>query len=65
MLLQNKVVMITGANGGLGGTVTRAFLDAGAKCLGCRGPSRILNSGTRNFTRSPPKSKAQIRRAPW
>ncbi len=34
LLLQNKVVMITGANGGLGGTVTRAFLDAGAKVFG-------------------------------
>lgn len=30
MTLQNKIVLITGATGGLGGAVTEAFLNAGA-----------------------------------
>ncbi|HBY62211.1 MAG TPA: glucose 1-dehydrogenase, partial [Solibacterales bacterium] len=29
-----STVLITGASGGLGGTVTRAFLDAGASVAG-------------------------------
>jgi NAD(P)-dependent dehydrogenase (short-subunit alcohol dehydrogenase family) len=32
--MKNKVVMITGANGGLGNSVTEAFLDAGATVAG-------------------------------
>jgi NAD(P)-dependent dehydrogenase (short-subunit alcohol dehydrogenase family) len=32
--LTGKIVVITGAKGGLGGTVTRAFLDAGATVAG-------------------------------
>jgi NAD(P)-dependent dehydrogenase (short-subunit alcohol dehydrogenase family) len=34
MDLTGKVVLITGANGGLGTFVTRAFLDAGARVMG-------------------------------
>ncbi len=34
MLLTDKVVLITGANGGLGTAVTHAFLDAGARVAG-------------------------------
>jgi NAD(P)-dependent dehydrogenase (short-subunit alcohol dehydrogenase family) len=34
MQLQDKVVVITGAKGGLGSYVTRAFLDAGAQVVG-------------------------------
>src|SRR5258708_1515317 len=34
MSLENKVVLITGANGGLGGAVTNAFLEAGARGAG-------------------------------
>jgi len=34
MNLENKVVLITGAKGGLGTFVTQAFLDAGAKVAG-------------------------------
>jgi NAD(P)-dependent dehydrogenase (short-subunit alcohol dehydrogenase family) len=34
MPLPNKVVLITGANGGLGTAVTNAFLDAGARVAG-------------------------------
>jgi len=34
MPLTNKVVLITGANGGLGGAVTNAFLEAGARVAG-------------------------------
>jgi NAD(P)-dependent dehydrogenase (short-subunit alcohol dehydrogenase family) len=33
-MLAGKVTLITGANGGLGASVTRAFLDAGAKVYG-------------------------------
>jgi NAD(P)-dependent dehydrogenase (short-subunit alcohol dehydrogenase family) len=32
--MKNKVVLVTGANGGLGTYVTRAFLDAGATVVG-------------------------------
>lgn len=32
--MKDKVVVITGANGGLGSAVTRAFLDAGARVVG-------------------------------
>ena len=34
MSLANKVVLITGANGGLGTAVTKAFLEAGARVAG-------------------------------
>ena len=34
MELTDKVVLITGANGGLGASVTSSFLDAGAKVVG-------------------------------
>jgi NAD(P)-dependent dehydrogenase (short-subunit alcohol dehydrogenase family) len=34
MKLDNKVAVITGANGGLGVAVTRAFLDSGARVAG-------------------------------
>ena len=34
MLLTDKVVLITGANGGLGTAVTQAFLNAGARVAG-------------------------------
>lgn len=33
-MLENNNVLITGANGGLGSAVTRAFLDAGARVVG-------------------------------
>jgi NAD(P)-dependent dehydrogenase (short-subunit alcohol dehydrogenase family) len=33
-MLDGKVVIITGASGGLGAVVTKAFLDAGAKVIG-------------------------------
>jgi NAD(P)-dependent dehydrogenase (short-subunit alcohol dehydrogenase family) len=34
MQIKDKVVLVTGANGGLGSHVTRAFLDAGATVVG-------------------------------
>jgi NAD(P)-dependent dehydrogenase (short-subunit alcohol dehydrogenase family) len=33
-IMKGKVVLVTGANGGLGTSVTRAFLDAGATVIG-------------------------------
>jgi len=42
MPLSNKVVLITGANGGLGAAVTSAFLDAGARVAGVA--KKIQNS---------------------
>ena len=36
--MQNKVVLITGASGGLGEYVVKAFLDAGAQVVGYRVP---------------------------
>jgi NAD(P)-dependent dehydrogenase (short-subunit alcohol dehydrogenase family) len=33
-MLNGKVVLVTGANGGLGSAVTQAFLDAGARVVG-------------------------------
>jgi NAD(P)-dependent dehydrogenase (short-subunit alcohol dehydrogenase family) len=32
--MRGKIVLVTGASGGLGGAVTRAFLDAGARVAG-------------------------------
>lgn len=40
MTLANKVALITGANGGLGMAVTRAFLEAGAQVAGVSGKIR-------------------------
>ena len=42
MPLTNKVVLITGANGGLGTAVTRSFLNAGARVAGVA--KKIQNS---------------------
>ncbi|HZP61894.1 MAG TPA: SDR family NAD(P)-dependent oxidoreductase [Terriglobales bacterium] len=33
-ILQDKVALITGATGGLGTSVTQAFLDSGSKVIG-------------------------------
>ena len=40
-MLYGKVVLVTGANGGLGSAVTQAFLDAGALVVGT---SRFINA---------------------
>ena len=32
--MKDKIVLVTGANGGLGSYVTQAFLDAGATVVG-------------------------------
>jgi NAD(P)-dependent dehydrogenase (short-subunit alcohol dehydrogenase family) len=42
-LLEGKIALITGASGGLGTDVTRAFLDAGAKVIGV---SRSIQSSS-------------------
>lgn len=59
MTHDGRVVLITGANGGLGSAVTRAFLDAGARVFGVsRGISdgdfahpmfRAITAGIRTF----------------
>src|SRR4051794_11531208 len=42
-MLNSKVVLITGASGGLGADVTKAFLDAGATVIGV---SRSIKQGS-------------------
>ena len=43
--MKDKVVLVTGANGGLGTFVTQAFLDAGATVVGT---SRKINQSDFN-----------------
>ena len=49
MPLPNKVVLITGANGGLGAAVTNAFLDAGARVAGVAKQIRNSDFPNPNF----------------
>jgi len=46
--MKDKVVFITGANGGLGSSVTRAFLQQGARVIG--GSLRITAADFHNQT---------------
>lgn len=48
--MKNKVVLVTGANGGLGTFVTRAFLDAGATVIGTSPNIRQSAFDSPNFT---------------
>lgn len=50
MDLTGKTALITGANGGLGNTVTRAFLDAGARVFGVSRSIREDEFGDPRFT---------------
>jgi NAD(P)-dependent dehydrogenase (short-subunit alcohol dehydrogenase family) len=43
-MLDGKVVIITGASGGLGTVVTKAFLDAGARVIGVDRSARSRNA---------------------
>ena len=56
--MQGKVVLVTGANGGLGAYVTQAFLDAGATVVG--GSRKIQQSDFKspNFTAMPAEISA-------
>src|SRR5258708_20382472 len=53
MKLQNKVVLITGANGGLGTSVTNAFLEAEARVVGVSKSIRAAEFPDSAFTAMP------------
>jgi NAD(P)-dependent dehydrogenase (short-subunit alcohol dehydrogenase family) len=47
--MQGKIVLVTGANGGLGSHVTQAFLDAGANVVGTSRKIQQSEFANRNF----------------
>jgi NAD(P)-dependent dehydrogenase (short-subunit alcohol dehydrogenase family) len=51
--MKGKVVLVTGANGGLGVSVTQAFLDAGATVIGTSRKIEQSDFDSRNFTALP------------
>ena len=51
--MKGKVVLVTGANGGLGTHVTQAFLDAGASVIGTSRTIRQSEFSSPNFTGLP------------
>src|SRR5271166_4836462 len=51
--MQGKVVLVTGANGGLGTYVTHAFLDAGATVIGTSRKIQQSDFGSPSFTALP------------
>lgn len=51
--MNGKVVLVTGANGGLGKFVTQAFLDAGATVVGTSRKIQQSEFTSRNFTAIP------------
>ena len=51
--MKGKVVLVTGANGGLGATVTQAFLDAGATVIGTSRKIRQADFNSPGFTAMP------------
>ena len=51
--MQGKVVLVTGANGGLGAYVTQAFLDAGATVIGTSRGIRQSDFNGPSFTAMP------------
>jgi len=51
--MKGKVVLVTGANGGLGTYVTRAFLDAGATVVGTSRKIQQSDFNNPNFTAVP------------
>jgi NAD(P)-dependent dehydrogenase (short-subunit alcohol dehydrogenase family) len=51
--MKNKVVLVTGANGGLGTYVTQAFLDAGATVVGTSRKIQQSDFNNPNFTALP------------
>jgi NAD(P)-dependent dehydrogenase (short-subunit alcohol dehydrogenase family) len=51
--MKGKVVLVTGANGGLGTYVTQAFLDAGATVIGTSRKIQQSDFNNPNFTALP------------
>ena len=51
--MQGKIVLVTGANGGLGNYVTQAFLDAGATVIGTSRKIQQSDFKSLNFTALP------------
>src|ERR1700756_3009355 len=51
--MEGKVVLVTGANGGLGAYVTQAFLDAGATVAGASRKIQQSDFNHQNFTAQP------------
>ncbi len=51
--MKGKVVLVTGANGGLGTYVTQAFLDVGATVVGTSRKIQQPDFNNRNFTALP------------
>jgi NAD(P)-dependent dehydrogenase (short-subunit alcohol dehydrogenase family) len=51
--MKGKIVLVTGANGGLGTDVTQAFLDAGATVVGTSRKIQQSDFGSANFTAMP------------
>jgi NAD(P)-dependent dehydrogenase (short-subunit alcohol dehydrogenase family) len=49
MALQNKIALVTGADGGLGTHVTRALLDSGATVVGVSRNAQPSNSDAPSF----------------
>src|SRR5215470_1106394 len=52
-ILENKIALITGAKGGLGGFVTEAFLQAGARVVGVSRSIQNADFPNPNFTAMP------------
>jgi NAD(P)-dependent dehydrogenase (short-subunit alcohol dehydrogenase family) len=50
MGMTGKIVLVTGANGGLGTYVTQAFLDAGARVIGTSRKIQQSDFASENFT---------------
>jgi NAD(P)-dependent dehydrogenase (short-subunit alcohol dehydrogenase family) len=51
--MQGKIVLVTGANGGLGNYVTQAFLEAGATVIGTSRKIQQSDFNSPNFTALP------------
>ena len=51
--MQGKVVLVTGADGGLGKHVTQSFLDAGATVVGTSRKVRQSDFSSQRFTALP------------
>src|ERR1700704_5753310 len=57
--MNGKIVLVTGANGGLGVHVTQAFLDAGATVIGTSRKIQQSNFNSPSFTAIPREMSSQ------